>query len=383
MKEETLSKSHEKILNVLVDCGGITYPELARKSGVSYDGVRGRISELKQMGYNIVSTRIGKLAVVKLERARGLGIKDLDVPVTKRETVLVREQGVTDYFNIVEILNTLKKAKPFKKKKIKSKERAAVLVLSDLHIGMKHVTEQGELLYNTDIAEERMEDLTIKTIERLHENNIDFLYINMLGDLVDGDMIYKHHSFEIEKPAIDQTQDATRFITRMIRTLSEHDITVEVNCVRGNHGITNYKNLDCDNWDNVVYNMLELIFEDDEYVLINNYKGGKALVDLLDKQAVIYHGEKMGEQCKTASGLRNFRGLSARFGLESGDMIFVGHLHTFGVESDQEKFLIRNGALCPTNEYALSLNLFSTSSQTLVILEEGVNHPIFIPIEVE
>jgi signal transduction histidine kinase len=45
----------------------MTYKELAEKSGCSYDGVRGRVSELKKAGYNIQRLKENGSIVLKIE----------------------------------------------------------------------------------------------------------------------------------------------------------------------------------------------------------------------------------------------------------------------------------------------------------------------------
>jgi len=91
----------------------------------------------------------------------------------------------------------------------------------------------------------------------------------------------------------------------------------------------------------------------------------------------------MGSQIKTASGLRAFRGICGKYGLDTGDIVVVGHLHEFGVESDQGKILVRNGSMADASEYAFKLNLFSVPMQTLMVLEDDVPYPILIPLELE
>jgi len=58
-------------------------------------------------------------------------------------------------------------------------------------------------------------------------------------------------------------------------------------------------------------------------------------------------------------------------------------LHEFGVESDQGKYLIRNGSLPDASEFALKLNYYSEPEQTLLIIKENKPYPIIIPIEVK
>ena len=48
-----MARSHELILKAILKYGKISGRELAEKTGLSYDGIRGRISELQTKGYSI------------------------------------------------------------------------------------------------------------------------------------------------------------------------------------------------------------------------------------------------------------------------------------------------------------------------------------------
>ena len=53
------NRSQEMIMSILDDGKKRTYEEIAEETGLSYDGVRGRISELANMGVNIKRVRDG------------------------------------------------------------------------------------------------------------------------------------------------------------------------------------------------------------------------------------------------------------------------------------------------------------------------------------
>jgi len=385
MKEKNLNESQLRVMITLENATKpLSYEELATKSGCSYDGVRGRVSELVADGFNIKRLKEGSRTVLKYDEPKTASVRgSLSRPNTYGDVISTRMKSVEDYYGITEFLNSMRKLKPIVKKRYKGfvNKKAGLLVLSDLHFG-SIVKDGKKIIYDTKEATLRMKRLTEITIEKLLDNDTNDLYIGMIGDMVDGDMIYKNHVFYVEKPAIEQVQDVVSAITQMIRDFESSGINVSIGCVRGNHGITNYKNLETDNWDNVVYDMLNLVFAQDENVSIDHFQEDQAKVNVLDRQVVLYHGENLGEQCKTASGLKAFRGLCGKHKLQDGDIMLVGHLHTFGVETDQCKLLIRNGSLSDASEYALKLNLYDTPSQTLLLLEKGKEIPDIVPIMV-
>jgi len=381
--KKKLTRSQQLVLDTLDEEGAMTYEDIASVTGLSYDGVRGRVSELTHMGYDIERMKEGPTTYLVHNRESSYR-RPLDI----KSTMARKIKSVDDFYKITDLLDTLK-TKKAKKKKFPNRApeefcTAAMLLLSDLHFGQLVWNNDNDiLLYDTETAVMRLEDLTDEVLQQLKRENITDLTIVGLGDMVDGDMIYKNHIFRIEKPAVEQVQDAVKALSTMIKCLVANGITVEMYNVRGNHGITNYKNLEEDNWDNVVYDMLDLVFMDIEDVFIHNFKNSEGCFVVGDKNVVAYHGDRMGGQIKTASGLREFRGMCSKHALTTGDMIVIGHLHEFGFEGDQGKFLIRNGSMADASEYAYKLNLYSDPMQTLVIIEEDMPYPKIIPINLK
>lgn len=379
--KKKLSKSQQLIIDTLNDVETLTYEELAHNTGLSYDGVRGRISELNKMGYKIDRMRDGTNTFL-MYKPSSTYRRPLDIRAGMAEKI----KAIDDFYKITDFLDSIRtdkvKKKKFPAKGITQNDKYAVLLLSDLHIGELIWSPNGDtLLFDTETALMRIEDMGNQVIDKLKSKKISHLYILSLGDMIDGDAIYRNHLFRVEKPAVEQVQDAVKAISSMVKHLVVNKISVEMYSVRGNHGITNYQNIEEDNWDNVVYDMLDLIFMDDENVLIHNFNGAEGLVNIGDRKIVMTHGKRLGSQIKTATGLREFRGMCNKHNLDIGDMIVVGHLHEFGVETDQGRFLIRNGAVSDSSEYAYKLNLYSEPMQTLMIFEENAKYPNIIPIE--
>jgi len=376
-----LTRSQQLVIDILNYDEAMSYEDIANETGLSYDGVRGRVSELYNMGYEIERIKDGGVTHLLYKKSSTYRRPD-DI----KSKITQRIKTVDDFYKITNVLDTIKNKKIIKKrvsKKKKSHNKEAVLLLSDLHIG-EIIREPlfNDVVFNTSIATTRMEELTESVINELNSDNINHVTLLGIGDMIDGDMIYRNHLFRVEKPAVEQIQDATRAISSMIKEFVNAGITVDMYNVRGNHGITNYQNLEEDNWDNVIYDMLEIIFESNENVNILNFKGNEGLVNIGNKKIVLSHGSNFQAQIKTASGLRQFRGLCAKHDLSNGDLVVVGHLHEFGIETDQKKFLIRNGSIADSSEYALKLNSYSDPMQTLMIFNEDCIYPVIIPIEV-
>lgn len=409
MQTKELNQCQRKILETLSSEGPLSYEELAEKSGYSYDGVRGRIAELAKSGYQFNKYREGRNTFVSFDPESDLDFDtdELDHEITRTperiiskiqtmsDVVKTRNNSIRDYNKVVELLTALKQDTKFKSKTktTKSKDHSnninnsyGILVLSDIHFG--EIIMDGllnEQLYNTTIGKGMMNGLQIDIIHYLNREKIKDLKVFILGDTIDGDSIYKNQAFRIEKPAVEQIRDAVESISKLIKNISNEGITVDVHCIRGNHGISNYNNVVEDNWDNIVYDMLELIFNDNDMVTINHYKTNEALIELPDRKAVILHGDDLNEQIKTSSGLKQFRGICGKYKLDDGDLVFAGHYHTFGIEIDQNKMLIRNGSVAPASEYALGLHLYTEPEQTLLLFDCNnltieTSYPTIVPL---
>ena len=148
-----------KILATLKQENALNYEELARLTGLSYDGVRGRISELTQLGFSIERTKEGKNTVLSYNGNDNIPVekKDITPQVTVKDA---------SYEQIHEMLEKIKKIKGRPKTKfsytpLPSEHTYAVIAMSDLHIGEKILDPMTKkLLYNTEKAEQRVQTLT-------------------------------------------------------------------------------------------------------------------------------------------------------------------------------------------------------------------------------
>lgn len=375
-----LSNSQKAVIECLKKKNRITYDELVLSTGLSYSGIRSRISELVKKGFNITRERLNGITIIYYSKDKDL----LKKPIKPSEKYLNNIKSIEDFYNIVDFLNTIKIKKSnidYKNLSKKIAKKDFILVLSDIHLGeiIKDSTN-GKIIYNIDICKQRMQKLTTNLLKILKEKGATHLNIALLGDMIDGDMIYKNHTFNIEKSAIEQVKDVVEILNNMFNTLIENGIKITTYCVRGNHGVTNYHNLEEDNWDNVVYKMLDIIAEHNNNLTINHFMTPEGMIKIKDKKILILHGDVFGDQIKTSAGLKYFRGLCTKHNLLNGDLVLVGHYHTFGIEYDQGKILIRNGSIASTSPYAFSLNLFSVPEQTLLVVDKS-HYPLIIPIE--
>lgn len=128
--------------------------------------------------------------------------------------------------------------KPVKKpatSRRKGAEETAVIVLSDLQLGM--VTDT----YNSEVAEERVERYCDKVIDitdmQRTNHPVRRAKLYLLGDLVEGEEIYPSQAHQLDSSLFRQTcEDGPRILTSLIRRLLSHFEHLDVVSVPGNHG---------------------------------------------------------------------------------------------------------------------------------------------------
>ena len=170
-----LNESHKKILMSLDDDDPLSYEEIAIKTGLSYDGIRGRVSELVSMGFNIDRFRVGNKTMVNYTSDDEE--VDTKMPISYSSVLSSRTKSLDDYLKITALLSKLKKFdKKVEKKSLSKVDGRYVLFLSDLHLGQK-ITLDGKTHYDTKIAKQRVLDLTIKVLKELDSNNAKSLVV--------------------------------------------------------------------------------------------------------------------------------------------------------------------------------------------------------------
>lgn len=137
-------------------------------------------------------------------------------------------------------------------------EEAAILAIGDTQVGK--VTRD----YDVATAEKRVLLAGQKTLEiaamRRHHARIETLYLWLLGDMVEGEMIYPDQPWEIECGAAEQaTRHVPRICARLVGLLAQGFKRIVVRCVAGNHGRVGLPKQGANprtNWDRVAYDTL-------------------------------------------------------------------------------------------------------------------------------
>ncbi len=272
--------------------------------------------------------------------------KDLEKPqkattrsLKQRATKENREQ----YNKIIEIIKEIEATDPETQNKEISKEKEDLcLCLGDIHFGRE--TES----YNLEIAEERTETLTQKIkllIEDYISHNVhgfENLNILLLGDLIDGELVYEQQLHDIECGVLDQIKKAEKAIAKLLKWGSQRFSNVYVHTVWGNHGTNEKRTAEETNWDNIFYYILKKSLNQINNLFFDISKRRYNNLEIRGHRVHIRHGKDARDQSQTSAGQKTMANWQD---LHNYDLMCLGHYHFLGVDNYNSKLILRNGAL--------------------------------------
>lgn len=284
---------------------------------------------------------------------------------------------------------------PPKDNRSSSNEEIAVAVLSDWQLAK--VTPD----YSTEVCENRIYKFaekikTLTEIQRAH-HPVRKLHVWMLGDIVEGELIFPGQSFLIDggiyrQVTIDGPRILKNFFVEMLSSFEE----VNVTCVIGNHGrLTGRSKGDYDpesNADRMLYQVTNLMFEDEPRINFSIPHGrGERNFYAIDKlgnySCLLIHGDqftsinslsmvkskiygwKVGAIQKTSIEEDGFE-ITEHF-----DDVYMGHFHTPSKFTFNTVQLRVAGSPESTNTYAIErLGAVGRPSQPLMFVhpEKGI-----------
>lgn len=279
--------------------------------------------------------------------------------------------------------------RPPRDKRSTKNEEVAVAVLADWQLAK--VTPD----YNTNVCEDRIYKFADKIIHLTNIQRADHpvrhLKVWVLGDIVEGELIFPGQSFLIDGGLYRQvTIDGPRILKNFLKTLLEAFDTIEVVCVIGNHGrLTGRGKGDYDpesNADRMLYQVVRLMFEDEPRIKFNIPDGrGERNFYAIDKignySCLLIHGDQFNG-INAVSALRNKVygwkvGAITRTSVEDDDFVvtehfddvFMGHFHTPSKFTFNTVQLRISGSPESTNTYAIErLGAIGRPSQPLLFV---------------
>lgn len=254
-------------------------------------------------------------------------------------------------------------------KEIYSSDNDMFVLLSDFHLGGDTDNYFGK--YNSNIAEERLQQYLQKIINIRELHNSENVYICILGDILNGEI---HFTTQLEnrENVTEQVQKSAELISAFVYELSKHFVNVYVNGVAGNHSRTSYKDqvLRGNRLDNLIpwymkaklSNVTNVYFVDD-----NNYDSTIGCIESRGNKYLMVHGDFDSYSEKGVSRLVLMLGYKPK-------AILYGHLHRCSYDDIAGVKIIRSGSFSGTSDdYTISKRLSGTPSQMVCIVNsDGV-----------
>ena len=353
--ESDSPKNWEKAKN---DLHSEMHPDSLRKSW--YVG--------KYSGYNVYKYMQDKLEkgftsdeeYIRLEKLRDKEYKErvrLQDANREKRAVLreyARVEAIQEY---IEKKLDEREPRPFVKceYKIKNGNEASLLV-SDLHCGA--TVDSIFNYFDTNVLKERMNELANKTISFCHKQDVDTLYVELLGDAVTG-IIHGSTIAQAQEDIIDQIFDVSDIFVDFILMLKKEIPNIKVFSVYGNHGRTTQGKSDAankSNYERIIPAYIRKELRKNDIKVIDGGYEDFVTYKLKDgKLIVCTHGTN--DNPSTAN--KNFTKLLGNDVYE----VHMGHLHS--VKEDNGTTV--NGSVIGSDDYSISRRLHSQPAQILKV----------------
>lgn len=286
--------------------------------------------------------------------------------ISREETLKEIALEVANQMNLSKQLSSIP---PTDKNIVAKRNKIGVLLIGDWHYGL--IINNQFNHFDTNICIQRVNELLTDVIDICYEDRLDKLIVVNLGDMISGNIHLKLR-LNTRIDVISQTINVSEILAEFLSELTNH-IKVEYISVYDNHSRIDPKKQDslelenlCRITDWYLRTRLEKIqnfsFLIDEVTDVANIK-------IYDYEVAFTHGHK-----DTPSTL--IKNLNS-FCNKHLDLICSAHYHHFSADESCNTFMVSNGSLMGTDDFAYDLRLNSPPSQTLIeISKDNVTESI-------
>lgn len=257
------------------------------------------------------------------------------------------------------------KAAPVDVPLVSSKLESLVLQLSDWHFG-KQVTKDDKIIFNIEIAKERVQILIEHVVELLAQHlQKDFAELVILigGDMVDGADIYGGQAYHQDITVPYQVKEAAMEIWKLILALRPYFPQVRVVAVRGNHGRQSKTAPDNSNFDIMVYQQLAMAQNIGAQLpnLTIQYTLEQS-TDIMVQGKKIHLRHEAPQQAETAAASNKYSGWK---NIHAYEIVCSGHFHTHGWSEVFGKPVFKCGSLVGPDDLADRMAKYSDPAQLM------------------
>lgn len=255
-----------------------------------------------------------------------------------------------------------------------NKKQVGILQLGDWHYGLSVNNIMNS--YDTETAAKRLGVVISKTVKQIRKNNLSTIYVFVQGDLVSGN-IHDILRLQNQEDLMDQIIGVTELLGEALNNLASY-CEVKVVLVGGNHERVTPKKEDSLNKENYIklieWFLREWLKGNERIDIIGHRDYESCYLKIFDFNIGVIHGDK-DKIDMLPKNMGDVYGVNF-------DFIFTAHVHHTNLSDISRCFVVVNGSLCGTDEYAKNRRLFSYPTQNFGILDSGGEFD-FMPIQCE
>lgn len=232
--------------------------------------------------------------------------------------------------------------------KLSGKGDTLVIHITDLHAGKVVRDQEGKIIYNEDIFTARIDRLCGQILKLLDNHikrgvPITNAVIISTGDLANGEDIYATQAYEQEITPPKQVMLIVSVLSKLLLSLLSRGLQVNFYGVKGNHGRISKEANPTDNWDIMIYMILDfwarLVLKNTK-LQIKYSETDYMTFDIRGHKYLIRHIAP--EQADAPAGRVKFNEWARQYKAEA---IVYGHYHHFGLFDVDGVRVFRGGSI--------------------------------------
>ena len=372
LAEEVYSKQYSSDVARRMMYGSRYTLELLEKAGINNISESDILKEIEEKQRELKKERV-KLQTEKLEYNKW-----------------IREQARAELFE-EKVINAIKDnmvaLKVPNREIIKeNNEKAAVLLISDLHYGSEFEIKglEGEILneYSVGIFEKRMWKLLDIVVNNLEKEKIKHLHIFNLADSIQGILRSGSQLMKLKYGITDGIMKFTNFMACWLGELSEY-VSIDYYQNTGNHSdyrILSGKKNDYphENAERMVGWALKAMLQNNPHIKIHEEQiQGLIYINIVGFDILATHGDK---ERKLENSIKDYNILYGK----NIDYLLVGHKH-FASESNVaiNKSIIQCPSLIGIDDFSMSIKKSANAGAKMFILERDYGRSVDYNIKLD
>ena len=314
----------------------------------------------------IVSNSLDKEIIQKHEESQLKSEKEkIKAQDQRREyRKLIRNQARFEEIkdDILLAVKQLEKKKPlnFKAPLLTSDDgKEGLALFSDWHYGMD--INNAINVFNRDVFNQRVADLTNKVIEYGTLHQIETLHVANLGDLIGG-LIHVSTRVQANEDVIEQIKYVTETLSEVLSKFASIFPKVKFYNIAGNHGRTVASKNDVgikENFEYLIPWYIEARLRNHSNVEITNEQDGFISTRILNEEVVFTHGH-YDRPDQAVVKIPQLLGIIPSY-------IFSGHIHHHFEKEYGKTTCMVNGSLVGNDDYAMQGRFGSKPSQKFLV----------------